>query len=267
MAPIEEVELKKRGSKKKSASPDKSDAPETAEVAPETAPSSSSSGTTTTSYVPSDYIKTLNTVKQGAPLILLLLTNKYPLEEHVGVWPLRGLHLLVHLGIVACMFVIYRKMLAAEAAEGASSGVRDLVKVPAQVSMGKEIKPACEMSKGVQFQLVWFCISLALDFDLTIASRRVLVRYRYPNTNSKNERKVHQFGKMKQEYDRGQWREQMQKLVMGFLLLCFIHFQFGPLLPLAFQLITAPLEFVVSPLFETFLVGNPVAMMNNGFSS
>eukprot|EP00392_Amoebophrya_sp_AT5.2_P015338 g15540.t1 len=203
MAPIEEVELKKRGSKKKSASPDKSDAPETAEVAPENASSSSSSGTTTTTYVPSDYIKTLNTVKQGAPLILLLLTNKYPLEEHVGVWPLRGLHLVVHLGIVACMFVIYRKMLAAEAAEGASSGVRDLVKVPAQVSMGKEIKPACEMSKG--------------------------------------------------EYDRGQWREQMQKLVMGFLLLCFIHFQFGPLLPLAFQLITAPLEFVVSPLFETFL--------------
>ncbi|CAD7945896.1 unnamed protein product [Amoebophrya sp. A120] len=60
------------------------------------------------------------------------------------------------------------------------------------------------------------------------------------------------------EYDLTQWKEQLQKTVISWGMLMFIHMQFGALLPLAFQIVTVPLELIVSPLFESYVVRNQV---------
>lgn len=61
------------------------------------------------------------------------------------------------------------------------------------------------------------------------------------------------------EYDIGNWKEQLQKLVMGAVILGCIYAQWGYLTPLVLQLFMTPAQLIESELFSIHIRGKDVA--------
>ena len=62
------------------------------------------------------------------------------------------------------------------------------------------------------------------------------------------------------EYDNGNWREQMQKLVMGAGILGCIYYKWGYLTPLVLQLFMTPSQLIESELFSIYVRGKDMQL-------
>ncbi|CAD7932988.1 unnamed protein product [Amoebophrya sp. A25] len=198
------MSVKKRGSpNKKKADADAAEGVEMTSSSTASSSKTEDSSSTDSSYVPSSYVANLKTFQQGMPMIILLASNKYPLEEF-GPTPFRIAHIVIHMAVIAVLVFIKGQIpLGAPGDKGKEEMEID---VPAEESFGREIKPAMKLSR--------------------------------------------------EAYDLKEWGAQMQKIGMSCVILLLIHFQFGALLPLAFQCFSVPCELLLSPLFEIYIMGN-----------
>merc|ERR550514_556820 len=59
------------------------------------------------------------------------------------------------------------------------------------------------------------------------------------------------------EYDTGKWKEMMQQLVMGAVIISGMHYKWGYSMPLVMQVIMSPMQLIENPLFKIYVLGSP----------
>eukprot|EP01062_Namystynia_karyoxenos_P030938 TRINITY_DN23002_c0_g2_i1.p2 TRINITY_DN23002_c0_g2~~TRINITY_DN23002_c0_g2_i1.p2 ORF type:complete len:220 (+),score=66.39 TRINITY_DN23002_c0_g2_i1:71-661(+) len=60
-----------------------------------------------------------------------------------------------------------------------------------------------------------------------------------------------------QEYDLGKWKEQATQVIVGAVVLTFVHMKWEMVMPLLLQTATVPVQLCQSPLFSIYIRGQP----------